>query len=294
MIKKILLIISVAIFVLVGCGSGGSSSGPKFGKLSLDITDAPIDDADAVVVQFTGVEIQGQGERIVVEFDSPKSIDLMQLTGSDSQSLLPETTLEAGIYQWIRLMVEAELNVTDSYIDIDGGRYSLYIPSGAQTGLQISSPFVVAAGGTMDFTIDFDLRKSVHEPQNGSDNYFLRPSLRMVNNLEVGHINGLVAESYLNAEGCGDSTAVYLFAGHGATPDDVDGIDPDPITTAFVEVNSDSLYEYEIGFVAAGDYTVALTCQAASDDPGIDDTITFAAQQDVTVVANETATADFE
>jgi hypothetical protein len=43
-----------AIAVLAGCG-GGSSDGAqsKTGTLRLGITDAPVDQADAVVVQFT-------------------------------------------------------------------------------------------------------------------------------------------------------------------------------------------------------------------------------------------------
>ncbi|NVJ65778.1 MAG: DUF4382 domain-containing protein [Gammaproteobacteria bacterium] len=292
--KKIYLaLLLVAVALLSACRSSDSDDSPKFGKIAIDITDAPIDNAEAVVVQFTGIEIQGQGERLDIDFDAPKSIDLLQLTGSDSESILGETQLLAGPYQWIRLKVNAEQNVTDSYIDIEGARYSLYIPSGAQTGLKINRPFVVAAGSITDFTIDFDLRKSVHKPENGSDNYVLRPTLRMVNNLEVGHIKGLVAESFLNGEGCSETTAVYLFAGYDSAVDDMDGVEPDPITTDIVEVNADSLYEYEIGYVEAGDYTLALTCQAANDDPAVDDVIEFINQQNVTVEANQTVEVDF-
>ena len=263
------------------------------GQLSLKITDAPVDSADAVVVEFTGIEIQGQGDRTTIDFATPKTIDLLQLTGSDSTELLPDTTLEAGQYQWIRLKVNAERGVTDSYIDINSGRFSLYVPSGAETGLQLNRPFVVAAGGKTDFTIDFDLRKSVHLPNNGAQDYILRPTLRVVDNLVVGHIKGTVPESLVNATGCTGSSAVYLFSGYDATVDDIDAIDPEPITTSSVELDNTGNYSYEVGFVEAGDYSLAFTCEAENDDPATDDTITFANQMNVTVTANTTATVDF-
>lgn len=283
------LVLASVLLALAGC----KSDDPDTGKMALSITDAPVDGAEAVVVEFTGIEIQGAGERLSFDFDTPKTIDLLQLTGDESLELLPETTVNAGQYQWIRLKVNAERGVTDSYIDIDGARYSLFIPSGAQTGLKLVRPFNVAAGGVSNFTIDFDLRKSVHQPQDGSGDYFLRPALRIVNNLEVGHINGFVDEALVSAEGCSETSGVYLFAGYDADTDDIDANEPDPITTTIVEMNADGFYEYEIGFVQAGDYTLAFTCEAANDDPETDDDINFGATANVTVEANQTATVDF-
>ncbi len=283
------LILASVLLALAGC----KSDDPDKGKMALAITDAPVDGAEAVVVEFTGIEVQGAGERLNFDFATPMTIDLLQLTGDESLELLPETTVNAGQYQWIRLKVNAERGVTDSYIDIDGARYSLFVPSGAQTGLKLNRPFMVAAGGIADFTIDFDLRKSIHQPQNGSGDYYLRPTLRIVDNLEIGHINGLVDETLVNAEGCSDTSGVYLFAGYDAETDDIDANEPEPITTTTVELNTDGFYEYEIGFVQAGDYTLAFTCEAANDDPETDDVITFSATQNVTVTVDETATVDF-
>lgn len=283
------LVLASVLLALAGC----KSDEPDKGKMAFAITDAPVDGAEAVVVEFTGIEVQGAGERLNFDFDTPMTIDLLQLTGDESLELLPETTVNAGQYQWIRLKVNANQGVTDSYIDIDGARYSLYVPSGAQTGLKLNRPFTVAAGGISDFTIDFDLRKSIHQPQNGSGDYFLRPTLRIVDNLEVGHINGLVDETLINAEGCSDTSGVYLFPGYDAEADDIDTNEPEPITTTTVELNTDGFYEYEIGFVQAGDYTLAFTCEATNDDPETDDAIKFSATQNVTVTADETATVDF-
>lgn len=286
---KLGILTTSAALALVSCKSDDD---PDKGKLAIAVTDAPVDGAEAVVVQFTGIEIQGPGGPQSFDFASPKTIDLLELTGDESLDLLPETDLDAGEYQWIRLKVNAERGVTDSYIDIDGARYSLFVPSGSQSGLKLNRPFVIAAGGLTDFTIDFDLRKSVHEPQNAADDYFLRPTLRVVDNAEVGHINGMIDPNLINAEGCTDSSAVYLFDGADAEVDDVDANDPEPITTGLVEVNNDGDYVYEIGFVLAGDYTLGFTCEAANDDPETDDVINFTTQN-VTVTADGTVTVDF-
>ncbi|AKE51162.1 DUF4382 domain-containing protein [Kangiella geojedonensis] len=287
-VLKVSALVTGVALGLVAC----KSDDPDKGKLAVAVTDAPVDGAEAVVVQFTGVEIQGPDGRQTFDFASPKTIDLLELTGDESLELLPETDLTAGEYQWMRLMVNAERGVTDSYIDIDSARYSLFVPSGSQSGLKLNRPFVIAAGGLTDFTIDFDLRKSVHEPQNDAEDYYLRPTLRIVDNAEVGHINGMIDPNLINAEGCTDSSAVYLFAGADAEVDDVDANEPEPVTTGLVEVNNDGDYVYEIGFVLAGDYTLGFTCEAANDDPETDDVINFTTQN-VTVTANGTVTVDF-
>ena len=286
--KTTILLGSIAL-ALTACKSDDD---PDKGKLAVAVTDAPIDDAEAVVVQFTGIEIQGEGGSQSFDFASAKTIDLLELTGDESLELLPQTELDAGQYQWMRLKVNAERGVTDSYIDINGARYSLFIPSGSQTGLKLNRPFVVAAGGLTDLTIDFDLRKSVHEPQDAAEDYYLRPTLRIVDNAEVGHINGMIDPNLINAAECSDSSAVYLFEGADAEVDDVDATEPEPITTGLVEVDNNGDYVYEIGFVMAGEYTLGFTCEAANDDPEVDDTINFITSN-VTVTADSTVTVDF-
>jgi hypothetical protein len=71
-----------------------------------------------------------------------------------------------------------------------GAGHELTIPSGMQSGLKLNRGFDVPAGGSADFTIDFDLHKSVH--MTGSGSYMLRPTLRMVDNIMVGSISGTV------------------------------------------------------------------------------------------------------
>ena len=87
--------------------------------------------------------------------------------------------------------------------------------------------------------------------------------------------------------------AVYVFTGADATVQDVQGNDGDPLVSALVALQQDSNYGYEVGFLETGDYTVAYTCQAVSDDPETADEITFVGTSNVSITAGNQTTLDF-
>ena len=60
------------------------------------------------------------------------------------------------------------------------------------------------------------------------------------------------------------------------------------MTAAEVATNADSNHVYEAGFLKAGDYTVALTCQAGDSGPAQAGPIDFLEWADVTVSADRT------
>ncbi len=195
--------------------------------------------------------------------------------------LLDGVTVPAGDYEWMRLKVNAEPNVDDSYIAINAGeRCELRIPSGAESGLKVIRGFTVGVGSVTDMTIDFNLRKSVVQPPGqqadaatcGGQAYLLKPVLRVVDNLQVGTISGNVDPNLVAAGNCATSSAtpgdVYLYGPYGATdtvppPDDLDenrgrrrGPSPRPAS-----MRRDQLLLHD-RFRAPGDYVVAYTCDA--------------------------------
>ncbi len=283
---------AVAALILSACG--GSGGGDDTGSLSLSITDAPVDGAQNVYVQFSSVEVFGSGSGSqVFNFDPPKQIDLLALQGSASTALLDNVSLPAGAYQWVRLGVDTAGDM-DTYIVLsDGSTEELTIPSGDETGLKLVQGFDVSVTGSSDFTIDFDLRKSVHE-MNGA--YELRPALRLLDNSEIGHIKGNVDGTLIASCDPDTAYAVYVFEGLNISPDDTGSM-----TTAVTTSLLDDTYNYEAGFLNAGDYTLALTCQADGDDPALDDLAFgnsigdgFIATANVTVEANQTTIYNFQ
>lgn len=298
-----------AVFVIAaGAFVGCDGEWTAFGRVTLSITDAPVDSALNVYVQFSGLEIHGSNNRnetlyfcedpvnpeirvvskTVCAKAKPMQIDLLEMNSGNSEALLSGYKLTAGDYQWIRLMVDTS-GTEDTYLVLDdGSEHELTIPSGDQTGLKLNRGFRVSSGEDVDFTVDFDLRKSIHF--NGKE-YVLRPTLRIVDNGNAGAIAGEV-DAVLVVTEC--SPAVYVFEDASVTPDDVDGVDPDPVTTATVKLNDQTgKYEYKAAFLDAGQYTAAFTCDAAADDPAVSDALEFVGTDNVTVVAKSVTTKNF-
>jgi hypothetical protein len=297
------MIVSLMLAGLAACG-GGTGSPDANGRVSLSLTDAPIDDATNVVVQFSGVAFKRAGSAAEIMQNlapSPRQLDLLQYQQGRAALLLDGVTLPAGNYEWIRLIVDNQVNVRDSYIMLTSGEEcELRVPSGAESGLKLNRGFTLPADGSVALTIDFDLRKSVHAPpgQQGSapactQAYLLRPTLRIVDDANVGAIAGLV-DSALVTAGC--LPKVYVFSGSDVVPDDLEESDAapdiDPVIVANVPIeNGSTSYRYHAAFMPPGTYTVAFTC--TDDDPTNDDVLTFLAPRNVTVQANLISTVDF-
>ncbi|MFM7431908.1 MAG: DUF4382 domain-containing protein [Gammaproteobacteria bacterium] len=275
----------VLLLASAGCSDGSSnganstSIAPDNGFVTLGITDAPVDDAAEVVVVVTGVELQrGPESTITINFDTPKRIDLLRYRDGASFNLLDNQAVLPGNYQWLRLRITTEQNLqSGSYIKLrDGRQFPLHIPSGAETGLKLSKPFVVAQRATTRLMIDFDLRKSVVAPPGQSPNWILKPSLRLVDLLEVGalertvDIAALALAQQTTVANC--KPGVYVYEGSSVTPDDMDGVATDGVDPLIYQPLTPAApgapVNYSFQFLAAGDYTVAATCQADVDaDP---------------------------
>lgn len=291
--------IAVAL-IATSCGGGGAESGATFsantnGILSIAVTDAPVDNAAKVVVKFTAIEVKPQGGN-ALSFDIPdRSIDLLALAGGASTTILDGQTLPAGNYEWVRLLIDAQQNSMSSFIELrTGQQFPLFIPSGDEVGLRLNRGFTIAANGRSDFTIDFDLRQSVHAPPGQSPNYILRPTLRIVDNLRVGVVTGTVPAALIPVN-C--TPFIYVFSGSSVVPDDIDlapAPDVDPLVS--VPVNLDSAtgqYRFRVPFLEVGSYTAAFTCDGALDAPDAENTLRFSPTINVTINANQTVTIGF-
>ena len=293
---------ALAVLALASaCGGGGDS--PTSGRVSVSLTDMPVDHADQVVIAVSGVAFkpEGSGPEQVLDF-SPRSIDLLQYQNGKTAVLLQNTPMEAGRYQWLRLIVDTAPNVRDSYIVIDGQECELNVPSGAETGLKMHRPIDVPAAGSLALTVDFDLHKSIHAPPGQASGacatgYVLRPTLRLVNDADVGAIDGTVSfPSGTVPLDCNPN--VYLYEGT-VFPDDSEdetstSPDVDPFAVVSVEIPEGSVTgTYQAAFIPPGSYTAAFTCD---EDTEADEILTFEPPDGVpvTVDNNLISTVDFE
>jgi len=283
----------LSALTLAACGGSGAGAG----QMSLSVGDAPVDGAQAVVVEFTGVELmQENGSPVDINFSTPKSIDLLNQSGTASAQLFNQP-IPAGSYSSIRLIVVADGDPSHSYITTsDGLQHGLQVPSGAQTGLKLVTGFDVSSSGVVDYTIDFDLRKSVTCPSGTSPVCLLRPADRLVDNTTVGNIQGTVA---LTSIPVGCYPGVYLYAGNVTAPEDYNSTAPStdtnqPIGSKVPTLDASGAYYYQFTFLSPGTYTVAYTCEANQDNPDqTDPTVLFTpVKTGISVVATQTTTVD--
>ncbi len=295
------IVIAMALSCLAACG-GGDSGGD--GRVTVNITDAPVDVAQEVWVKITGVAFKPEGGAPeIVQTFAPRTLNLLQYQQGDVAVLLDDVSFTAGGYQWLRLIIESEPNVRDSYVMVDGAECELVVPSGAESGLKMNRGFSIPADGSLALTIDFDLRQSLRAPPGQSSGtsgactqgYLMRPTLRLVDDANVGAISGTVTfEAGTPPEDC--MPKVYLFSG-SATPDDVEdgdvASDVDPLAVVGVSLPEGATSgTYRAAFIPAGSYTAAFTC---SDDTAADESLEFSPESGtaVTVQNSLIATVDF-
>jgi len=304
--------------LLNACGGGGSGGGdvgdvtgsgstPTSSGLTLRLTDAKVNNLEAVWITFTKVIFQPADGRPRFEhvFDPPIKVELTQLAGGGEVMLLDEYPLEPGDYEWMRLaVVSGEENVDDTYVvesySDGGGIYPLKCPSCSadQSGLKLKWPkdSTWETEGWVDFTVDFDVRRSITlaKPNAGPDKkYILKPTLQILTTeLASTYIHGEVTDAGLEDTTVRDDCVVYVYQGAAAdvTPDDnctvfEVGDECDPVrgdtalTTAPVDYINDpesiyyGKYAYRTGYLYPDTYTVALTCE--DDAANAEEDLTF-------------------
>jgi len=295
MIRRFLpraLIVALAPLLLIACE----------GELQIRLTDAPADEATAVNVEITGVELlTDAGTAETYEFDEPRTINLADLSGGRTVTLVSDDDTPGGTYSGIRLLINAVAGESDSTITFsDGGEFPLVLSNAGGGSRSVSRNFTVEEDERTALTIDFDLRRSILEPTGTSTDYRLAPRLRLVLDDDAGTLTGTVDESRLTDSDCdnGDNNdvgnIVYVFSGNSATVSDLDNSVDDAITYGAVEMDDVSgEYTYTVGFLPEGNYTVAFTCQGRLDDPLVQDDIEFSGQTNVSIDAGDTETVDF-
>lgn len=310
--KNHLITCILSTLFITACGD--SSDDTTLPHFSLSISDAPVDDLSEVVVCFNQIELKGSNGDAVFTVGNEDGmiaandlcldnnggvipntvgIDLIQYTGSDSISLVDGINIEAGDYTQLRLIM------SDGSYGIDtqtSDKISVSVPSNE---LKLDG-FTATLGGTVDFTLEFDLNKAMTNPV-GQAGYFLKPrGVRLVNNNEAGHIDGAISETLLSDNNCMplsdpsvNVASVYIYESADLAIDTLEDNGGDengnlPYASTAVTFDSEQTsYNFDIGFIKAGDYTIAVSCDT-EDDPEVDDEVSFITSQNVTVIAGNT------
>ena len=269
------IIVSFTFMTLItGCGGGGTSDTiATTGTATMNITDAPVD-ADEVVgvyVAFDAVEYKpASSQWVVEELNETRVINLLDLQDGNSSMLTSQTELPVGRINQVRFVI----NYNKSYVELNNSNTitteRLNVPSGEE---KVVGGFVVPAGADINITADFDLRKSLVLDNNG---YKLKPTIKIVDNSQVGEISGTVTGVD------GNTTVVYAYP-HGTF------IEGDEIANDFANAatSSDATDgDYTLAWLSAGTYDLVVV---KLDETG-DLTQVLVVVENVIVTENEKAT----
>ncbi len=275
-----LLLTSLAL--LAGCES----------QITVDLTDGPTDGAQAVTLDVTHVVLRTDTGGIArFALDSPGPVDVLALRNGETFRLVGDETIAEDRYTGIAL----DFAATGSFVTQADGTDVTVNPPASRTFADIDLDV-----GEMDaehVVLALNLRFSLVD--DGAGAYDLDPVVRAVRPSGAGTITGLVPAAVVESTGCqagraaGEGVAVYAFTGSGVTPNDYVGqaalIDADD-----VEFDADSGdYRYELNFLPAGAYTLALTCDADADEPDTDDAVAFESSLNASALAKSTVQVNF-
>ena len=162
--------------------------------------------------------------------------------------------------------------------------------------------FTFLAPGT--YTVAFTCQAADDNPAQADSSVILIPvattavtaNATQTVNITLGAIQGAVSSSLVTAS-C--SPGVYLYSGNVTSPEDINQSAPStdmnqPITAQQPVASSTPPYSYLFAALPPGTYTLAFTCQAASDNPAqADSTVTFnPVKTGIMVTADTTTTAN--
>lgn len=315
---------TLSLLLLIGLmGCSESDTDLQTAPFSLGVSDAPVDSAEQVVIEIdsitlysvpAGDESDGVDTIVIEQFTDEDgllvdtiSVDLLDFQGASQLKIIDEAQdieLEVGSYQ-------LELNVIDagSYVRLenDEREHAIKIPSSRlRLGDFVVSEQAIQVADEPAYTIEFDLRRSLVQRGNANNNngYIIKPHGVKVVSL-AGSISGTVSSELLNLGQC----SVYVYDanvteyGDMFDVDDETYIEPEEAVTAsapLATVTVDLQGSYEIGFVQAGSYQVALTCGTDIDDNVQFDGLTIPSAGDITpdvvaitVAVQEAVVVDF-
>ena len=242
------------------------------GEVQVEITDAPVDDAQLEAVFVTIAEVQIDGQKL--EGFSKTTLDIMAYQNGRT-ALLGEMGIDARSYNQVSLVLDYDTDASGNSpgcyaLDVDGIKHRLESDDNV---VRINKAFSVAAEQTTKLVIDFDLRKCMARESNpqpedeyeftGSGEF--NSSLRVVNRDESGVIAGNCNDLVT------DSETLVVFAYRKGTYDrnaevenEADAKFRGAVSSAIVASNGD----YQLHFLEEGEYEIHFASFKDEDNDG--------------------------
>jgi hypothetical protein len=288
----------LAGLALGACGDDKSPSGVQEGRLTIQLTDAPGDLAEAFIriEEFVLIGAASDGGIIRIQPEVAGYIDLLTLAGGQVLEVVDDALVPTGTYSELRLVID------DAYVRLNDGRIfatagadlpsgvtadgTLKCPSCSQSGFKVkfmNGPIQIADEATV--LLDFDVAQTFGHEAGASGMWIMRPVLHATTqSIQLGRIVGDVelATDVTIPECGGQTNTVVQFRPIAVMGDDT-------ITAA---VNSEG--EFRFTHVLPGTWTLGHMPSISFTN---DDTLSFTATVDpatVNVAEADSAMATYQ
>lgn len=294
--KTLKLVLPVLLLLLTqlplgGCGCGFDCNSNNDDNptdpalLTLGLSDSLPEDLKEVVIQVDAITFKRSGAEDVVinEFTiggaqvGTFKVNLLDYPGTAQLKVIEGLKLETGTYE-VSIKIIADGTSSSSVKDDNDNVRELTVSGGTLT-----IPGMKLASGTQVFTVEFSLAQALS--QTSSNTYRLATTgMRIENNLTDATLSGTIdSELFDTGSPCNEKTTptsgnrVYLYKGIDAAKDLTDVFTSASTTTppanalapfavaSLIESTSGE-WSYVFGYLPAGDYTMAFSCNTASDD----------------------------
>ncbi len=260
-LKISLFILSILLMNLTSCELINDEEKDSKGEVSIEITDAPIDDAKISGAFVTITEIKADGKSI--EGFNKTTLDLMAYQNGATK-LLSNTNLDIGSYNNITLVLDEQTdangNAPGCYV-FDVTTNTKHQLTNVSNQIVLNHNYNIEKDNKTNLVIDFDLRKCIKRAENSSNsNQYdfvstteMQNGIRVVNKNSVGIIKGN-CNQMLNSS---DKIVVYAYKkgtfnqntetqGQGQSNIEF----ANAVSSATVDINGN----YELHFLEEGEY----------------------------------------
>lgn len=266
--------------------------------LTLRFSDALPEELKEVVLNVEGLSFvhSESGETRITEYTIEElgltgadsfQIDLLQFGGLQNLVVLTDHELESGFYSSLNITISSNDENLSYVLTSEDEQHAIVVENGALT----LRDFQLDAGA-QDFVVEFGLPRALSLDEDTNIYRLSEEGVRLQDTATDVSIEGTIdSELFDNIEfeiedTCNDKllppaegNRVYLYAGRSLNSADLadvftdESVDPIPasaiapfaVATIAANPNSDNLL-YAFGFLPAGDYTLAFTCNAEEDD----------------------------
>lgn len=249
------------------------------GEASIELTDAPVDNAEveAVFVTVTDVKVDGQSFE---GFSGPQTINLLAYQNGKTE-LIANGELSAKTYDRLSLVLDVEKDADGqtpgSYVKtVDGTKHRL--AGTTQSTLEVTSTksFTIEENNTSKLVIDFNLRKAIQETASEGSNYSfvatskLSNALRLVARSNTGSIKGTYEDNTPDGS-ASDKVVVYAykkgsFDAESETQGEV--LFENAVNSSMVSKSNLSSGNFTLAFLEEGEYELHFARYRDTDQDG--------------------------